>query len=74
MIMGEKSMCKWVTMLYSRKKLYWGNNNKFKIKLEKKEYLVHLFFNLFTQKTVEFLLGVRHNARIGFQWLKEEEK
>ena len=32
MIMGDKRvytcMCNWVTMLYSRKKLYWGNNNK----------------------------------------------
>ena len=30
--MGEKRMytcmCNWITMLYSRKKLYWGNNNK----------------------------------------------
>ena len=24
-------MCNWVTMLYSGKKLYWGNNNKKKI-------------------------------------------
>ena len=38
MIMGEKRtytcVCNWVTMLYSRKKLYWGNNQK---KSEKKE-------------------------------------
>ena len=30
--MGEKrmytGMCNWVTVLYSREKLYWGNNNK----------------------------------------------
>ena len=24
-------MCNWVTILYGRKKLYWGNNNKKKV-------------------------------------------
>ena len=26
-------MCNWVTMLYSEKKLYWGNNNKKKFRI-----------------------------------------
>ena len=46
MIMGEKRMytCigKWVTMLYSRKKLHWGNNNN---KKKKKDTHKCLFCN-----------------------------
>ena len=49
-------MCNWVTMLYSRKKLYCGNNNKkiFKeiLKMtsneEKKKIFYHLFFSTLT--------------------------
>ena len=38
-------MCNWVTMLYSGKKLYWGNNNKkIKIKISKSCLYIYIYF------------------------------
>ena len=38
-------MCNWVTMLYSRKKLYWGNNKKKFIKKKIKDLLLSLLYH-----------------------------
>ena len=39
-------MCNWVTMLYSIKKLYWGNNNKKILKSQPKRLYCTKFINV----------------------------
>ena len=61
MIMGEKimytCMCYWVTMLYRRKKLYWGNNNK--IFFESPFEILKELSETFNKLILKFILRIK---------------